>query len=272
MKTRIITAAVLLCIFIPVVLLSHTFVYVVFAAALALVGAYEMLSCMKMSKNLKVLVPSLVYSVLSTSLTRAGNFDKILICLTAIYLFALLALSVFGSEKEREKLPESVFAAMMIIYITFGFSMLVAVRDAVNGIFLFPIAYAAAWVSDTGAYFVGLKFGKRKLIPEISPKKTVEGFIGGLASCVIVVMIYASFVGIFSPVTPNYFWIFFCSVILSAASVVGDLIASMIKRRYKVKDYSHIFPGHGGVLDRFDSILATASLTYILTSIMPLFE
>lgn len=272
MKTRIITAAVLLCIFIPVVLLSHTFVYVVFAAALALVGAYEMLSCMKTSKNLKILIPSLLYSVLTVSLTRVENFDKALVCLTAIYLFALLALSVFGNEKDRENLSETAFAALMIVYITFGFSMLVAVRDASNGVFLFPIAYAAAWVSDTGAYFVGLKFGKRKLIPEISPKKTVEGFVGGLASCVIVVMIYASFVGIFSPVTPNYFWIFFCSVILSAASVAGDLIASMVKRKYKIKDYSHLFPGHGGVLDRFDSIIATATLTYILTSITPLFN
>ncbi len=272
MKTRIITAAVLLCIFIPVVLLSHTFVYVVFAAALALVGAYEMLSCMKTAKNLKILIPSLIYGVLTVSLTRVESFDRMLVCLTFIYFFTLLALSVFGSEEERENLPENAFSALMIIYITFGFSMLVAVRDLDNGVFLFPIAYASAWVSDTGAYFVGLKFGKRKLIPEISPKKTVEGFIGGIVSCVAVLMIYASFVGIFSPVTPSYFWIFFCAVILSAASVVGDLIASMIKRRYKIKDYSHIFPGHGGVLDRFDSILITAPLTYVLASITPLFN
>ncbi len=276
MKTRVITAAVLLCIFIPVLILSHTFLYVVFAAALALVATYELLNCMRLAKRMPLLISSLVYSVLTVSLTRApqsdSGFMKLFMCMTFVYLFTLLTVSLFDSEKGRERLPEIMFAAVMIVYITFGLASIVILRDLEHGAFLFPLAYIAAWVSDTGAYFTGLKFGKTKLIPEISPKKTVEGFFGGLASCVLVFMIYASFVGIFSDATPSYFWMFFCAVLLSASSVAGDLIASMIKRRYKVKDYSHLFPGHGGVLDRFDSILATTALTYVLTSITPLFK
>ncbi len=276
MKTRVITAAVLLCILVPVLIFSHTFVYVVFAALLSLVATYELLNCMRLARKWQMTALSALYCVLTVSLSRAaktdGSFMKLFAIFTFVYLFALLAFSLFDSEKGREKLPEIMLGAVMVIYITFGFSSFVLVRDMARGAFLFPIAYVAAWVSDTGAYFVGLKFGKRKLIPQISPKKTVEGFFGGIGSCVAVFLLYAIFVGLLSDVKPNILWILFCGLLLSAASVIGDLIASMIKRRYKIKDYSHLFPGHGGVLDRFDSIIATTALTYILNSIVPLFK
>ncbi|MBE6606969.1 MAG: CDP-archaeol synthase [Ruminococcaceae bacterium] len=276
MKTRIITAAVLLCILAPILIFSHTFVYVVFAAVLALVATYELLGCMRLVSRIKLTLTSMVYSVLTVSLTRASSasngFMKIFVCATFVYIFVLLTFSLFESEKQRESLPEIMFAASVVIYITVGFSSFVVVRDLVNGTVLFPLAYIAAWVSDTGAYFAGVKFGNIKLIPEISPKKTVEGFIGGLCSCVAVFMIYAGCVHIFSKdLSPNYIWIFVCAVLLSVASVIGDLIASMIKRRYHIKDYSHLFPGHGGVLDRFDSIIATTAGLFVLSSIMPLF-
>ncbi len=276
MKTRIITASVLLCILAPILVFSHTFVYVVFAALLALVATYELLGCMRLVGKVKLSVTSVIYSVLTVSLTRSAagenGFMKIFACTTFVYIFVLLTFSLFEKEKEREKLPEIMMAAAVIIYITFGFASFVTVRDLANGILLFPLAYIAAWVSDTGAYFAGVKFGKRKLIPEISPKKTVEGFIGGLCSCVAVFMIYAGFVHIFAKeLSPNYIWIFLCAVLLCVASVIGDLIASMIKRRYHIKDYSHLFPGHGGVLDRFDSIIATTAGLFVLSSIMPLF-
>ncbi|MBR3715302.1 MAG: CDP-archaeol synthase [Clostridia bacterium] len=276
MKTRIITAAVLLCILAPIHIFSHTFVYVVFAAVLALVATYELLGCMRLVGKVKLTLASMIYSVLTVSLTRvseeANGFMKIFACMTFVYIFILLTFSLFESEKQREKLPEIMMAAATVIYITFGFASFVTVRDLANGTLLFPLAYIAAWVSDTGAYFAGVKFGKRKLIPEISPKKTVEGFIGGLCSCVAVFMIYAGCVHIFAKeLSPNYIWVFLCAVILCIASVIGDLIASMIKRRYHIKDYSHLFPGHGGVLDRFDSIIATTAGLFVLSSIMPLF-
>lgn len=276
MKTRIITAAVLLAILVPVLIFSNTFLYVVFAALLTLIASLEMLGCMRLVKRLDVTVPTVLYSVLTVSLTRAfkndGNFAKLFVSLTFLYIFVLFILTLFADEDKREKLPELMLAAITIVYITFGFASFVMIRDAINGVFLFPLAYIAAWVSDTGAYFTGIKFGKTKLIPEISPKKTVEGFFGGLLSCVTVFIIYSIFVGAFSSIKPSYFWIIVCAVILSVASVAGDLIASMIKRRYKIKDYSHLFPGHGGVLDRFDSIIATSALLYILSSAMPLFK
>ena len=276
MKTRIITASVLLCILVPILIFSHTFAYLIFAALLSLVATYELLGCMHLVSRVKLSVSSVIYSVLTVSLTRASSaengFMKIFACTTFVYIFVLLTFSLFESEKSREKLPEIMMAAALIIYITFGFASFVTVRDLANGSILFPLAYIAAWVSDTGAYFAGVKFGKRKLIPEISPKKTVEGFIGGLCSCVAVFMIYAGCVHIFSDeLSPNYIWIFLCAVLLSVASVIGDLIASMIKRRYHIKDYSHLFPGHGGVLDRFDSIIATTAGLFVLSSIMPLF-
>ncbi len=276
MKTRIITAAVLLCILVPILIFSNTFVYVVFAALLALVATFELLGCMRLAKDLKLTVTSLLYSGLATSLTRAfgakGDHIKTFTLLTFVYIFILLSYSLFESEEKRAKLPERMLAALMIIYATFGFVSFVTVRDLANGVFVFPLAYMAAWVSDTGAYFAGVKFGKTKLIPEISPKKTVEGLIGGLSSCLVVFLIYAGCIHAFSSKTPNYIWIFVSALVLSLMSVIGDLIASMIKRKYKIKDYSHLFPGHGGVMDRFDSIIATTAGVYILSSIMPFFK
>ena len=110
MKTRIITAAVLLCILAPILIFSHTFVYVVFAAVLALVATYELLGCMHLVGKVKLTLASMIYSVLTVSLTRvseeANGFMKIFACMTFVYIFILLTFSLFESEKQREKLPE----------------------------------------------------------------------------------------------------------------------------------------------------------------------
>ena len=111
-------------------------------------------------------------------------------------------------------------------------------------------------MTDIFAYFTGMLIGKHKLIPEVSPKKTVEGSIGGIAFCTLAFIAYAYIVKIFFNTELNVLFLAISAIIVSVISQMGDLIMSLIKREYGIKDYGKLFPGHGGVLDRFDSILA----------------
>ena len=139
------------------------------------------------------------------------------------------------------------------------------------GLAMVFVALIAAFLTDTGAYFTGYFFGKHKLIPEISPKKTVEGAIGGVAICVISMLVYAWILTFFG-IKANLLNIVIIGVIASVISQFGDLSASMIKRGLGIKDYGDIMPGHGGVLDRIDSLLFTAPAIYYLNMILPLLE
>lgn len=120
----------------------------------------------------------------------------------------------------------------------------------------------ATWASDTFAYFVGRAIGKHKLAPLLSPKKTVEGAVGGLLGAVLIGYLF----GTFNPQL-NMTAVILLGVLIGIASLMGDLVESAFKRQAKVKDSSQIIPGHGGVLDRFDSLLLTAPLVYYVVKL-----
>ena len=129
-----------------------------------------------------------------------------------------------------------------------------------------------AWACDVFAYLVGSLIGKHKLIPEISPKKTVEGAIGGVVFTVLFCLAYGFALDkIVDNMSVNYVFLAICGVILPIVSQLGDLTASLIKREYGVKDYGKIFPGHGGVMDRFDSVVAVSTILLILCILFPPF-
>ena len=126
-----------------------------------------------------------------------------------------------------------------------------------------------AFLSDTGAYFAGLKFGKRKLAPLISPKKSVEGAIGGILGSMIVGALYAYLIVESVISDQKILWIFvLISGVGAVVSQVGDLAASAIKRNHEIKDYGKLIPGHGGVMDRFDSVIFTAPMIYFLAYLL----
>jgi len=154
-----------------------------------------------------------------------------------------------------------------IFYIVFLFSFVILVRNMTNGFYYVWLVFIGAFATDTFAYFSGYLFGKHKLLPEISPKKTVEGSIGGIIGCAVVMGCYGLYlesIGLDSLISMPHFIILglLCGVI----SQIGDWAASAIKRYVKIKDYGNIMPGHGGVLDRFDSILFTAPVIYFYLS------
>jgi phosphatidate cytidylyltransferase len=148
-----------------------------------------------------------------------------------------------------------------VFYITFLLSFVILIRNKTNGNILIWLVFISSWGCDTFAYFTGKLFGKHKLTEKISPKKTIEGSIGGSLG---VLLISWSFVYFFNL---NYLYILVC-FIASIFSQFGDLAASAIKRNTSLKDYGIILPGHGGFLDRFDSVLFAAPIIYFLLYIM----
>ena len=122
------------------------------------------------------------------------------------------------------------------------------------------------------AYVVGSLFGKHKLIPEISPKKTIEGAIGGVVSATVAYLLFGLILDLAIPnIEVNYIILVLFGLVLSVVSQLGDLIASLIKREHNIKDYGKLLPGHGGIMDRFDSIMAVSTILLILSIVFPPF-
>ena len=157
------------------------------------------------------------------------------------------------------------FSDIEATFLLAGFCLMVIVRDREPIRYL--LIFVSAWTTDTFAYFSGLTFGRKKLCPEISPKKTIAGAVGGTIGCILSFIIFGIICN--GLLDKNYSLIMLAAIapFLSAAGQLGDLAASVVKRHYGKKDFGKMFPGHGGVLDRFDSILPITLLMFILTEI-----
>ena len=186
-----------------------------------------------------------------------------------IILFAL-ALGYFAMlVKNYGKVSLGSFATAMMLgmLIPLFFSSAVFIRDmhgVTLGGFYLLLALGAAWMSDTCAYFVGTIFGKHKLAPVVSPKKTIEGTVGGAVLCTGLMLLLGVIYQQSLPVRVDFVLLALFTPILSLVGMLGDLSASVIKREYGVKDFGRIMPGHGGVLDRFDSVLFTLPAVYVI--------
>lgn len=170
------------------------------------------------------------------------------------------------------------FILFFSIAIAFSLSCFIYLRDTMGmtvGIYAVLVAMGGAWLNDTGAYFVGIRFGKHKLAPEISPKKTIEGFWGGIVVSMLSQLLFAlsytyvcAFYGVIIEI--NYVILAIVAPFIAFVSVIGDLSASAMKRQFGIKDFGNIMPGHGGAMDRFDSVFLTAVLVYNIFEFMPL--
>lgn len=157
------------------------------------------------------------------------------------------------------------------LYISLGMQHIRMLYMGQLGLAMVFVALVAAFLTDTGAYFTGYFLGKHKLIPEISPKKTVEGAIGGVVVAIVSLLVYAWILTFFG-IKTNILNIIIIGLLASVGSQFGDLSASMIKRELKIKDYGDLMPGHGGVLDRIDSVLFVAPIVFYLNIILPVFS
>ena len=270
MKQRLITAVFGFAVLIPLMIFSDTPVFAVAVALLAAIGVFEMIGCIGVRGKLEVLLPSLIIAfavpIMSRYIVKLNG--KISYCLAVIaavlfiYMYYLMVLAVVS--KGTKSIMDMALVFLTTAYISIGFASVLMLRDLPHGQFLYLLVFIGAWVTDGAAYFVGRALGKHKLIPDVSPKKTVEGAIGGSIFCALSFLAYGLVVAHFSDSTVNAVEIIIAGLIISVISQFGDLIASLIKRHYGIKDYGKIFPGHGGVMDRFDSIISIAPFLLML--------
>jgi len=276
MKTRVITGLVALAVFLPFLIFSDTWVFGFAMALCSVLSVFEMLRCVKLQEKLAISVPFLLLGAgLPMYVYFAGNhlsFLRVAIPCILLCVLWLLAVAVFWSE--HISLPELSTAAFLCFYVICAYCSILFLRyyDEL-GKYTYLLIFAGAWITDSFAYFCGMLFGKHKLIPQISPKKTVEGSIGGILFCGLSFVLYGFLLRHWLHIATdfNYFLLFVYGVGVSVVSQIGDLSMSAVKRHYQIKDYGKILPGHGGMLDRFDSILAVSTVLFILNEISTVF-
>lgn len=267
MLKRIITSVVGVAILIPILWFSDTYLFVCAMSLVSLIGCFELMRCIKVHENYFLSVPQYLLAIAMPILIRLGQgssvYFKAIIFAHVVYLLYLFAVAVFSHGKT--KVSEIAMTFALCLYINIGFSSIILLRDYESaGVYLFLLTFVGAWMTDIFAYFCGLAFGKHKLIPDVSPKKTIEGSIGGIIFCAIGYMVYGIVVSRVFSVEMNIIALGIFGLIISVVAQIGDLSASLIKREYDVKDYGALFPGHGGVLDRFDSVIAVSCVLMVL--------
>lgn len=248
MKERIITAICLMIVAIPCVIFGGYYFKALIGVILAL-SVYEMLHICTRPK-----IKMYIYPLVLVFFVYGFLFDQNDLFLASygilVYLIALFAATIFDETLTIERTS---YIFTMGVLICAGLHSLVALRDVYGFEYLLLLALAT-YGSDTGAYFAGVFFGKHKLIPRLSPKKTIEGSIGGVLLGTLLSICYANYLGLLEHnmiLIPAFF-------VLTFTSQIGDLVFSAVKRHFGVKDYSNLLPGHGGILDRIDSILFNA--------------
>ncbi len=272
MLKRIITSIIGLMLLVPVLFYSDTVAFTALVCFLSVASAYELLKCMSLLDTYTLSIPSFAFALFVPLMCRFESTFKIgyftgrsvqaILSTAFVYFFLSVTCSIFS--KGKTDIFTTLSTTALCIYIVGGFSSVVLLRDLEHGEYLYILVFLTAWGSDIFAYFAGMLFGKHKLIPDVSPKKTIEGSIGGIFGNILFFLIYAFIAERITEAKVNYVALVFMAVITSVISQIGDLFMSLIKRKNGIKDFGKLLPGHGGVLDRFDSFIAVAPFLFLL--------
>lgn len=276
MKQRIITAVVAFFVLLPVLIFSDTFIFPLGLAVCAVLSVWEMFACVGLKNAWLFTSPMYVLGAAFPFLIRYLPDRDLLapVAICAAVVWTLYAFTVLIFSHGKYPLEAVFVASFSLFYIFIGFNAILFIHDCEpGGKYLYYICFLGAWITDIFAYFCGRAFGKHKLIPDVSPKKTVEGSIGGTVFCILVMVIFGFVVEKLVPeISANLLIFAVAGVLIAVVSQIGDLSMSVIKRKYGVKDYGFIFPGHGGVLDRFDSVIAVSALLMVFSLFFNFFE
>ena len=270
MLTRILSGAVLLVLLVILFILGGPTLAITLMVV-SLIGLYEFYRAVGvLEDNKKVngltlagyigVVLVYIYLYLSNGDTSLLVFAPVIVCIL------MLAICVLSYPK---------YDAVKVMYAVFGYcyvplmlSFIYAIRMLNDGIFLVWLIFFASWICDTFAYFTGVLFGKHKLTPLLSPKKSIEGSIGGVFFATILAGVYGYVIKDYLTTDFNVVLAFaVVGAVGSLVSQIGDLAASAIKRHFDIKDYGNLIPGHGGIMDRFDSMITTAPMIYLVAII-----
>ena len=260
MKQRVISGAVLVVI-LAITLYFGGIVTCGLMALVSLVGNMELLRVYGVNKK----TPGIVCYLATVLYYIAIYLDRmdIIVPMMVIYLLVMLAVYVLTFPTYSDK---QIMAAFMdFFYVSVMLSFVYLIRNMEHGLVLVLLIFVSSWINDTCAYFVGRALGKHKMAPVLSPKKSIEGLIGGIVGAGVFGAVFGILFDKYVD-TMNYAPLLFAVVgaVGALPAVIGDLAASAIKRNNDIKDYGKLIPGHGGILDRFDSIIITAPIIYYL--------
>lgn len=238
-------------------------------AFISVIGFYEMMKATDVLtkddkfRNVLFLVGIGGIIAYDTCIAAKGSDQLGQLCITFTIL-AVLIVYVFTFPKyHARQIMATIFSYM---YAPVMLAFIYLTRSLENGVYLVWLIFISSWICDTCAYLVGKSIGKHKMTPRLSPKKSIEGAIGGVVGAAVVGYLYGLILQNMGMMEVSN--LFMYAVIAGAGAVIsqiGDLAASAIKRNYDIKDYGHLIPGHGGILDRFDSVIFTAPIVYYLS-------
>lgn len=259
MATRLISAGIGIVLALIVLFLHNTVVFPIAVGIVSAIGLFELYRALRLQRYPVSFCAGLLYALAAPSMA-VGSLAKFRMLLTV----SCLTVIMFDYIRHKTKMTARSFFGLVLGMLLIPGAMSSAVvlnfSHEKHGVIYVVLALMGAWIADSGAYFAGSFFGRHKLCPEISPKKTVEGFVGGIICNVVVFLlfniVYAAIMK--QQGTPVTYSIFATAMLAMACAIlgtVGDLTASVLKRQLEIKDYGTIMPGHGGILDRFDSVL-----------------
>lgn len=266
MTKRVVSAIVMIAIFVPFLIMGGI-PFAVVMGIISLMGLYELLHIRESKKQFPKLMKLFAYImvIFFTMLNCTSNDFQYNISykVVSFIIFMFVVPMVFINDNKKYNLNDALFLVGSILFVGLSFNLLLVTRNISISyiIYLFLITI----ITDTFALFTGMLIGKHKLAPEISPKKTIEGAIGGSVMGTIVAS--AFYITVINPAA-SLVLVILLTALLTAVGQIGDLAFSSIKRYYGVKDFSNLIPGHGGILDRFDSIVFVTMAFVILVGII----
>ena len=267
MRKRIMTAALLVPLLLAILLIAPKIMTAILVACMSALAVYELLYGTGLVRHLRLVAYSSVVAFCIPIWCFYGMPTSWGFVILLGFICALFAEIMACHVKVHfEKVCICLFAGLLIPFL---FSSLVRILVLNNGRYYIMIPFVIAFLSDSGAYFIGCRYGRRKLAPVISPNKSVEGVIGGLVFAILGMLLYTVIMQVCFKLQVNYAVALLYGIIGTAADVFGDLCFSVIKRQTGIKDYGKLIPGHGGVLDRFDSMLIVAPLVELLLDVIP---
>lgn len=266
MAVRILSAFIGIVIGVTVLIIDNVWVYTAVMSVISAIAVYEITGAVKCAEHKLMRW----FCIISGAILPVLKIIEQLRFLDTLYI-SLFIFVLFGIRLKNHRTityEQLAMCGFSTIALSFSLSSLVLLRyyypDGKLGVFLILFTLFSAWFGDSGAYFVGTFLGKHKLCPNVSPKKTVEGLIGGVATVGIVTVIACIIYNAIAMYKVELYIMVPISMVASLVGVLGDLSASVIKREFDVKDFGNIMPGHGGVIDRFDSVFFVAPVVYFL--------
>lgn len=229
--------------------------------AISLTGLFELYRTASIEKTFPALA-GYIASIVTDILILNDKYEYLLMCIIFVLMIFMTCYVIKYPKYNSNQVTILLFG---LIYVTVMLSFVFKVRFVQNGILLVWLIFIGAWGSDTCAYCTGKLIGKHKMPSELSPNKTIEGCIGGITGAALIGFIFAA---VFYDDHSVWWQLPIIGAVSSVISQIGDLAASAIKRNYSIKDYGNLIPGHGGILDRFDSIIFTAPVVYYLIKFM----